>query len=289
MMSDNKSSVGSFDNDSSVVTVEDAINADIVKKKLLAEQIDQWERNSIEIIQEKAKDCREIVIKSSQPYINDIKKKFNNLNEQIKQFHSENDFNEINLIYLRNRLIKITQALNNSLNIYIQEDSKSFINEIAIISEKKPKFNKWKQDAITVAGGNLAGQKLNQFNCPAGIFIDKKKNIFIVDCANHRVVEWKYNTTEVQIIAGGNGKGNRMNQLNYPQGIIVDRLGQIYVADSGNSRIMRWCEGKEEGEVIVGGNQRHQLHGCHDLSFEDEGNLYVVDLLNYRIVKFEII
>ncbi|CAF0831874.1 unnamed protein product [Adineta steineri] len=154
----------------------------------LIEQIDHWERNSIEIIQQKAKDCREIVIKSSRPCINDIEKKFNNLNEQIKQIHSENDFNESNLIYLRNQLIKITQALDNSLNIHIQEDSKSFINEIAIVSEKKPQFSKWKQNSITAAGGNIVGQKLNQFNCPAGIFIDKKKNIFIADCSNHRIV-----------------------------------------------------------------------------------------------------
>ena len=45
----------------------------------------------------------------------------------------------------------------------------------------EPKFNKWKQNAITVAGGNGEGQQLNQLNRPIGIFIDKKKNIFIAD------------------------------------------------------------------------------------------------------------
>ncbi|CAF1552457.1 unnamed protein product, partial [Adineta steineri] len=64
-----------------------------------------------------------------------------------------------------------------------------------IVSQWESKFNKWKQNAITVAGGNGLGQKLNQLNFPAGIFIDKNKNIFIADFYNHRIVQWKYNAT----------------------------------------------------------------------------------------------
>ncbi|CAF4384981.1 unnamed protein product, partial [Adineta steineri] len=64
-----------------------------------------------------------------------------------------------------------------------------------------PKFKKWEQNAITVAGGNRKGQQLNQLNYPYGIFIDKNKNIFIADFDNHRIVEWKYNANQGQIIA----------------------------------------------------------------------------------------
>ncbi|CAF4114062.1 unnamed protein product, partial [Adineta steineri] len=73
-----------------------------------------------------------------------------------------------------------------------------------IITMNGPKSNKWKQNAVTVAGGNGEGQKLNQLRRPRGIFIDQKKNIFIADVENHRIVEWKYNAKEGQIIAGGN-------------------------------------------------------------------------------------
>ena len=58
------------------------------------------------------------------------------------------------------------------------------------------------------------------------------------------------------------------------------------MADHLNDRVMRWCEGKDEGEIVVGGNQLSCPYG---LSFDDEGNLYVVDFLNHRIEKFEII
>ncbi|CAF1121266.1 unnamed protein product [Adineta steineri] len=103
---------------------------------LLIKQIHQWERNSIGIIQQKAQECRKIVLAYSQTSINDIKNKFNNLSEQIKQVQQENEFNEINLKYLRNQLIEITQELNNPTKISIKEDSQPFINEILIISSK---------------------------------------------------------------------------------------------------------------------------------------------------------
>ncbi|CAF4369374.1 unnamed protein product, partial [Adineta steineri] len=57
-------------------------------------------------------------------------------------------------------------------------------------------FNKWKQNAITVAGGNGQGHELNQLNNPYGIFIDKNKDMFIADFHNHRIVQWKYNANE---------------------------------------------------------------------------------------------
>ncbi|CAF1433866.1 unnamed protein product [Adineta steineri] len=102
----------------------------------LIKQIDQWETNSIGKIQQKAQECRNIVIKSSQRFINDIEMKFNDLSEHIKHIHKENEFNEINLNYLTNQLRKITEELNNPSNSSIQQSSKSFINEISIILSK---------------------------------------------------------------------------------------------------------------------------------------------------------
>ncbi|CAF1473724.1 unnamed protein product [Adineta steineri] len=218
----------------------------------LINQIDQWEMESIEKIQQKAQSYREIVIKFSETSINDIEIRFNDLNKQIQQLKKENDFNEINLNYLKSQLMKLTQELNSPLKISIKEDSESFINEISIIPSKISKFSKWKQNAITVAGGNGQGHELNQLDHPFRIFIDKKKNIFIADGFNHRIVEWRHNAKEGQIIAG-----------------------------------------KEEGEIVVGGNgkgnQSNQLNNPSGLSFDNKGNLFVVDRLNHQVGKFEII
>ncbi|CAF0722909.1 unnamed protein product [Adineta steineri] len=76
---------------------------------LLIQQLDEWEANLIEIIQQKAQQCRKIAMGCLPTFFNDIEKKFNDLSEQIKQIHQENEFNEINLNYLRNQLIEIIQ------------------------------------------------------------------------------------------------------------------------------------------------------------------------------------
>ncbi|CAF3969253.1 unnamed protein product, partial [Adineta steineri] len=70
----------------------------------------------------------------------------------------------------------------------------------------------------------------------------------------------------------------------------------VYVADSNNDRIMRWCKESCKGSVVVGGNgngngkgqQPKQLNYPKGLSFDVEGNLYVVDCGNHRIQKFDI-
>ncbi|CAF4154698.1 unnamed protein product [Adineta steineri] len=55
---------------------------------------------------------------------------------------------------------------------------------------------------------------------------------------------------------------------------------------------MRWCEGSCEGSIVVGGNeegeQPNQFNYPRGLSFDVQGNLYVVDYWNHRIQKFDI-
>ncbi|CAF1314942.1 unnamed protein product [Adineta steineri] len=60
-------------------------NSQSLQNLSLIKQINQWETNSIEIIKQKAQNCREIVITSSETFIYDIEKKFNDLSEQIKE------------------------------------------------------------------------------------------------------------------------------------------------------------------------------------------------------------
>ncbi|CAF4004796.1 unnamed protein product [Adineta steineri] len=234
---------------------------------LLIEKINQWEIESIDKIQQKAQEYRENAIKSLQTCINDIEMKFKDLDEQITQIQKEN---EINLNYLRNQLKEMTEELNNPLKISIKQDLQSLINEISIVSSKKPKFNQWKQNAITVAGENGYGQQLNQCSYPEGIFIDEKKSIFIADGHNHRIVEWKYNAKEGQIIAGGNGQGNRMNQLNGPTDVIIDAQNHsIIIADHGNKRVIQWMN--QNQQILI-----HNID-CYGLAMDKHGFLYVSD------------
>ncbi|CAF0761157.1 unnamed protein product [Adineta steineri] len=236
----------------------------------LIEQINQWERKSIEQIQQKAQEYREILIKISQTCINDIEMKFKDLNVQIKQFQKDNEFNEIELNYLRNKLIEITEELNNPSNISIEQNSQLLINDISIILSKKPKWDKWKQNAITVAGGNGEGQELNQLSRPFGIFIDKKKNIFVADFWNHRIIEWKYNAKEGQIIAGANGRGNLIDQLNCPTDVIVDQQNRsTIIADQGNRRVIQWLN--QNQQILIDNID------CWGLAMNKHGFLYVSD------------
>jgi hypothetical protein len=56
--------------------------------------------------------------------------------------------------------------------------------------------------------------------------------------------------------------------------------------------VIRWLKGAEEGTIVVGGNEKgeqpNQFNGPVDLSFDRQNNLYVVDLRNHRVQKFDV-
>ncbi|CAF0862122.1 unnamed protein product [Adineta steineri] len=141
-------------------------------------------------------------------------------------------------------------------------------------------FEKWKQSAITVAGGNGQGQKLNQLSRPDGIFLDKNKNILIADSLNHRIVAWKYNAKKGQIIAGGNGQGNRMDQFNLPVDLIVDQQTySIIIADFYNKRVIQWLNQKQQ--ILI------DNIGCNGLAMDKHGFLYVSDTAKNEVRRWK--
>ncbi|CAF4553685.1 unnamed protein product [Rotaria socialis] len=149
------------------------------------------------------------------------------------------------------------------------------------------------KNGTLVAGGNDKGDGLNQLNFPTYLFVDRQQNVYVSDNENHRVMKWVEGSKEGIVVAGGQGQGSALTQLYYPRGIFVDTLGTLYVADTLNHRVMHWTQGdKKQGTVIVGGNGEgkgaNQFNGPVGLSFDRQGNLYVVDFNNNRVQRFSI-
>ncbi|CAF4092197.1 unnamed protein product, partial [Adineta steineri] len=112
------------------------------------------------------------------------------------------------------------------------------------------------------------------------VVLIKNKNIFIADYANHRIVEWKYNAKEGQIIAGENGYGNRMNQLNHPADVIVDeQTHSIIIADRGNRRVIQWLN--QSQQILIDNID------CSRLAMDKHGYLYVADVAKNEVRRWK--
>jgi sugar lactone lactonase YvrE len=139
-----------------------------------------------------------------------------------------------------------------------------------------PNFNfnqTWKQYGTTTAGGHRKGNELNQLSFPHGFYIDDDQTIYVADYENNRVVEWKNDANNGQIVAGGNGKGNRDDQLNEPSKVIVDKeTDSLIICDWGNRRVLQWPRlNGRSGKTLISNI------ACWDLIMDNDRYLYVSD------------
>ncbi|CAF4956142.1 unnamed protein product, partial [Rotaria sp. Silwood1] len=166
-------------------------------------------------------------------------------------------------------------------NIYLCEQSTV---PLRASSTDIPRNAKWKQNGITMAGGNGAGDKINQLYFPWGLYVDDDQTIYVSNASNNRIMKWKFGATNGKVIAGGNGEGNRAHQLNSPSDVIIDKkTDNLIISDTENKRVVLWPrQNGTSGKTIVSNIS------CIGLTMDNDGFLYVAHRDEHEVARYEI-
>ncbi|RMH57251.1 MAG: hypothetical protein D6679_06960 [Candidatus Hydrogenedentota bacterium] len=158
------------------------------------------------------------------------------------------------------------------------------------------------------AGGLSAGSLWN----PLGLAVDGADRLYIADAVNNRILIFDSPSVDPRtadtVIGqpdfttnGANQGGLSANSLSTPFDVAVDPSGAIAVADFNNNRVLyyRNVTAADTGADIVFGQpdfdraaatfppNANTLSGPGGVAFDSAGRLYVADLGNNRILRFD--
>ena len=192
----------------------------------------------------------------------------------------------------------VALAIDGAGNVYIADAASYNVREVTAANGNIATFAGTGTTGFAGDGGSATGA---QISAPLDIAIDSSSNLYIADSDNNsiRKVDSSGNITT---IAGnqtpgytGDGDAATKAQLNHPVGVTVDSQGNLYIAEYTNNLIRRV---DSKGNITTyAGNGGFGLAGdggaAKSASFgnllgiavDSSGNLYVVDLWNFRIRK----
>jgi uncharacterized protein (TIGR03663 family) len=136
------------------------------------------------------------------------------------------------------------------------------------------------------------GSADGQFAEPKGITVDSAGDIYVTDTQNHRIQ--KFDAAGKYLLKWG-AKGEGDGQFTEPWGVAVDKAGNVYVADTFNYRIQKFdSAGKflaKWGAFVdtrgQAGGSTAGLYGPRAIAFDGNGNLWVTDTGNKRLMKYD--
>lgn len=101
------------------------------KTHTIIEQIDRWEKNSIDKIKQTSEQCRKRWINYSRPFLLKIEKKLNDLAQRTGNMQKQkNEFNEVDLKQLKEKLQELEGELRQPPNVAIIAQSTTLIDDI---------------------------------------------------------------------------------------------------------------------------------------------------------------
>jgi tripartite motif-containing protein 71 len=130
------------------------------------------------------------------------------------------------------------------------------------------------------------GSNPGQFNDPAGIVLDPKGYVFVVDSNNDRIQKFTSNGTFVdEWGTAGAGPGQFTTVIGIDED---DDKQNVYVTDIGNNRVERFTnDGLFVSEWGTAGAGPGQFNNPGRIALDPSGNLFVADFGNNRIQKFD--
>ncbi len=158
-----------------------------------------------------------------------------------------------------------------------------------------------------------AGLSATKMTSPAGLAVDQAGRLWVADLENNRVVSWPSvrdfsSGAAADMVLGqtdlnSNTKSATDATLNAPQSVTVAPDGALWVADSAHHRVLRFTPpfstGKRADRVLGQPNftsglanagqssaGANTLFAPRGLDFDSQGQLYVADMLNHRVLRF---
>ena len=95
-------------------------------------QVDQWEQNSIRIIQEAAEETRLVLATHTTGHTGQLEEKLSQLTDELRQSRQENDIIESDLQRWKEELEQLTEEFNKPMHIIIQQGTTPLINQLQI-------------------------------------------------------------------------------------------------------------------------------------------------------------
>ncbi|CAF1656282.1 unnamed protein product [Adineta ricciae] len=143
------------------------------------------------------------------------------------------------------------------------------------------KNSMWKQEGVTVAGGNGPGDRTDQLNSPLGFTIDDNLTLYIVEETNKRVVKWIFNSTNGEVIVGGIFPNEKLMRLAHPIDVVIDE-NDLIVCDFGNSRLIRLSYVNFDYELGF-----LFACACFSLAIDLHGTIFIVDVVESAIKQWK--
>ena len=138
-----------------------------------------------------------------------------------------------------------------------------------------------------IAGTGVAGSTADMLQGPLGIFLATNLDLYVADHVNDRIQLFQPGEMNATTVVGNGRTGTIV--LSRPTGILVDGEGYMFIVDHNNHRVVG--SGPDGFRCVVGcseseGPASYQLYYPWTMSFDSDGNIFVLDRMNNRIQKF---
>ena len=127
---------------------------------------------------------------------------------------------------------------------------------------------------MTVAGNGSAGSAADTLNTPTGLFVDTNLDLYVADQLNQRIQRFR----------PGESNGTTVAVGIQPIDVSVDVDGYLFIVVWVANAVVRCGPGGCQPVVSLSGVGELSHH-----AFDSRGNIFVLDALNSRLQKFDLI